>query len=172
MTVVFDATPLIYLGKAERLDVLSNIERELVVPTRVYEEVVYEGMKYGYADAERVNKRVREGLLEQRSFEETERFERLVRNTNLSPADVTVLLLADDADGVAVMDEQHGRDVADVEGIETRGTAYLLLSLVKNDGVSGEDARETIDAMLDAGWHCAPDFYAKILRKLDELEAE
>ena len=70
------------------------------------------------------------------------------------------------------MDEGHGRDIADVEGIETRGTVYLLLSLAKRGDIPAEEARETVEAILDAGWHCSPNLYAKILRKLEELAPE
>ncbi|WP_276299039.1 DUF3368 domain-containing protein [Halorussus lipolyticus] len=172
MTLVFDATPLIYLGKADRLDVLTNVKDDLVIPGRVCKEVVGDGMKQGYPDAKRINNRLRDGLFEQRTFDKDERFTNLVQNTALSPADTAVLLLADDIDGIAVMDEQHGREIAEVEGIETRGTAYLLLSLVKRGDLPTEEARETIDRMLDAGWHCSPNLYAKIVRKLDELAPE
>lgn len=172
MTLVFDATPLIYLGKAERLDVLAATDQRLVIPGRVYTEVVADGMKREYADAKRINEHVREGLFEQQTCQKDERFENLVRNTALSSTDTAVLLLADEVDGTAVMDEQHGRDIADVEGIETRGTAYLLLSLVSHEDLSADEARETIDAMLDAGWYCAPDLYAKIIQKLEELQRE
>lgn len=68
------------------------------------------------------------------------------------------------------MDETYGRDVASTEGIETRGTAYLVLLLVKRDVLDPETARATIDAMLEAGWYCAPDVYPKVVRKLDSLE--
>ena len=129
MTLVFDATPLIYLAKVNQLGVLTNVEQKLVIPGRVCKEVIYDGMKHGHADAKRINKHLREGLFEQRTFEKNERFERLVQNTTLSPADVAVLLLADEADGTAVMDERHGRNIADVEGIETRGTAYLRVEI-------------------------------------------
>jgi predicted nucleic acid-binding protein len=172
MTLVFDATPLIYLAKADRLGVLTDLEDDLVIPGRVYKEVVDDGMKRGYPDAKRINNHLRDGLFGQRTFEKNERFENLVENTSLSSADVAVLLLADDTNGTAVMDEQHGREVADVEGIETRGTAYLLLSLVKRGDLPAEEARDTIDEMLDAGWHCSPNLYAEIIRKLDELAPE
>jgi len=69
----------------------------------------------------------------------------------------------------AVMDDAYGRDIADVEGIETRGTAYLVLALVRDNELSEEEARETLEAMLDAGWHCSPTLYAKLLSKLEEL---
>lgn len=172
MTFVFDATPLIYLGKVNRLDVLEPLQRELLVPGRVYEEVVSDGIEKGYADARRVDEFVRNGPLQRERVEETERFRTLVAETELTPADTAVLLLADEVDGTAVMDEKHGRDVADVEGIDTRGTAYLLLSLVERGALGREDARDSIDAMLDAGWHCSPNLYAKIVRKLDELASE
>ena len=68
------------------------------------------------------------------------------------------------------MDETYGRDVASAEGIDTRRTAYLVLLLVKRGALDPEAAREAIDAMLDAGWYCAPDVYAGVLRKLDSLD--
>lgn len=171
MTLVFDATPLIYLGKAGRLDVLER-PQQLFVPERVYEEVVSEGIEQGYADARRIAEWASESPLERRRVEATERFDRLVSETRLSAADVAALLLADELDGIAVMDERYGRDIADAEGIDTRGTAYLVLAQVKDGDLSAEAARETIDAMVDAGWHCSTDLYAKMLRKLDSLATE
>lgn len=172
MTLVFDATPLIYLGKVDRLDVVADIDQRLVVPGRVCEEVVYEGMKYDYPDAKRVNELIRDGTFQQETFQKNERFDQLVQNTRLSPADAAVLLLADELGATAVMDEDYGRTIAETEGVETRGTVYLVLSRVKEDRLTPENAREIIDAMLDAGWHCSPDLYAKIVRKLDELASE
>jgi len=67
------------------------------------------------------------------------------------------------------MDEAYGRDVASTEGIDTRGTAYLVLLLVKRGALDPETAREAIDAMLEAGWYCAPDVYVGIVRRLDSL---
>ncbi len=52
------------------------------------------------------------------------------------------------------MDDAYGRDIAAVEAIETRGTAYLVLSLVRDGELEADDARETLEAMLDAGGHC------------------
>ena len=69
----------------------------------------------------------------------------------------------------AVMDEAYGRTVAEVEAIQTGGTDYLVLSLVRDGEHSTGDAEETLDEMLDAGWYCQPDLYAKLLTKLGEL---
>ena len=63
-------------------------------------------------------------------------------------------------------------EVVTVEGIGTRGTAYLLLLLVKRVAITAEVARETLDGMLDAGWYCSPDLYATLVGTLEELSEE
>lgn len=169
---VFDATPLIYLATVDRLELLSRLEEPRLVPERVHHEVVTRGLEEGYPDARRVERAIEEGILDLVTVEETDTFDRLRGNPNLREADAAVLVCASERRVTAVMDEAYGRDVAAVEGIETRGTAYLLLSLVKNDEVTADAARETLDAMLDAGWYCSPDVYAKLVGKLEELREE
>jgi predicted nucleic acid-binding protein len=166
---VFDATPLIYLAKAERLSLLSRLDASRLIPQRVYEEVVTVGLDAGYPDARRIEQSVEEGAFDVVSVPENALFERLRGNPNVSDADVAVLALAADQGATAVMDDAYGRDIADVEGIKTRGTAYLVLSLVRDDELEADDARETLEAMLDAGWHCSPSLYSKLLSKLDEV---
>ena len=83
---------------------------------------------------------------------------RLARHPGLSDADVSVLACAEARGKVAVLDE-----AADVEGIEIRGTASLVLSAVKHRTLSPDEGRRTINAMIDHGWDVAPDLYAKIV---------
>ena len=166
---VFDATPLIYLAKAGRLSLVSDLSSECCTPEQVHEEVVTMGLDEGYADARRIERIVKDGVLDVVAVDDRDTFERLRHNHHLSAADAAVLTVADDRDATAVMDEQYGRTVADAEGIATRGTTYLVLRSLKADRISAETARETIDAMMDAGWYCAPDLYARILQRIDDL---
>jgi len=166
---VFDATPLIYLAKVDRLALVQHLEASCVLPERVYEEVVETGLEQGYPDARRIERSVDADRFDILSVEITTLLTRLQDNSNLSDADVAVLACADAHDGVAVMDETYGRDVAAAEGITTRGTAYLVLKLASEGTLSVDDARTVIDAMIDEGWYCAPDVYAKIVRKLESL---
>ena len=166
---VFDATPLIYLATVERLDAIRHLEEPCVAPERVYEEVVTVGIERGHPDARRVERCVEAEYLDVVSAGETALADRLRGNPNLGEADVAVLSVAAERDGTAVMDEAYGRDVAATEGIPTRGTAFLVLSLAKRGVLSAEEARATVDGMLDAGWYCAPDLYAKLLGKLESI---
>jgi len=164
---VFDATPLIYLAKVDRLTLVQQLEGSCVMPTRVYGEVVETGLEQGYPDARRIERSIEEEWFDVVAVESTPLSTRLETNDTLSDADVAVLACADAHDGVAVMDETYGRDVAAAEGITTRGTAYLVLKLAKQGVIGVDDARTTIDAMIDEGWYCAPAVYTKIVRKLE-----
>ena len=166
---VFDATPLIYLAKVDRLALVQQLDVSCVIPECVYEEVVETGLEQGYPDARRIEHGVDADRFVIESVETTPLLSRLRENNDLSDADVAVLAFADAHDGVAVMDETYGRDVAAAEGITTRGTAYLVLKLASEGTISVDKARSVIDAMVDEGWYCAPDIYAKIVRKLDSM---
>ena len=167
---VFDATPLIYLAKIEQLQLASQLDGRCRIPELVYDEAVTDGLEEGYPDARRIERHVDDGTFDVISVDETPLMERLQRNPNVSDADVAVLSCAASLDATAVMDEATGRRVADVEGIETRGTGYLVLLCAKRGTLSISEAHETIDAMIEAGWYCSPDLYSKLVRKLESFE--
>lgn len=166
---VFDATPLIYLAKVDRLELVQHLDAACVIPERVYEEVVATGIEQGYPDARRIEQCVDADHFDVRVVETATLLSRLQQNSNLSDADAAVIAYADTHDGVAVMDETYGRDVATTEGVTTRGTAFLVLKLAKEGAISVDDARTVIDTVIDEGWYCAPDVYTKIVQKLDSL---
>lgn len=167
--LIFDATPVIYLAKVDRLSLVNRLTGRCLVPDPVYSEVVTEGLEQGYTDARRIERAAESGTFEVINAPETGLVKRLEEHPNLSRADIAVLGCAADRNGTAVMDEATGRDVAGVEGIRTRGTAFLVLSLAKQEKIDIAEARETIDSMVDSGWYCAPDLYARIVRTLDSL---
>lgn len=169
---VFDATPLITLASIDRLDLLEGLVGGSLVPERVVSEVVDEGIEAGYPDARRIKHAIDDGMLEPRDVPDSPRFSDLRAAPNLSDADAAVLALAADVSGVAVMDEQAGRAIADTEGIDTRGTAYLVLLSVREGRIDADTGREIIDEMLEAGWHCSPGLYARLVSKLDSFESE
>ncbi len=166
---VFDATPLIYLAKVDHLTLVSHLYEPCVIPERVYTEVVETGIEHGYPDARRIERSVEDDIFSVMPVDDGEFFSRLQRNPKLSDADVAVLVFADTHDGVAVMDETYGRDVASTEGITTRGTAYLVLYLASQKAISVDNARTVVDGMVEEGWYCSPDMYAKIVQKLNSV---
>lgn len=171
MTYVFDASPLIVLATAERLELLTHFETCLLTE-RVQAEVVEAGREHSYPDAQRIVRAIESGTLAVRAGDETDRFESLASIEGLSAADASTLALAGELGATAVMDEAIGRDVADAEGIETRGTAFIVLSLVRDGPLSVEAGRDAVDDLVAAGWYCSTDLYRRIQRKLDDLDED
>ena len=165
---VFDATPLIYLAKVGMVSRVATA-RDCCIPDQVYEEVVEVGLRDGHADARRIQVAIEEGVLRRTTVSDEATFARLQENQQLSDADAAVLTIATETDGIAVMDERYGRAIADAEGIRTRGTAYLVLTAAREGTLTSEEARTTIDAMVEAGWYVSPALYAKLLRKIEDL---
>lgn len=164
--LIFDATPLIYLAKAETIGELAELEQEKLIPEKVYQEVVVEGRKNGEPDAEWIAQLVDKGVFDTETVENNQ----IDRSTEfLSQADISVLELTKTKDGTAIMDEEYGRNIAEVENIETHGTAFLVLRLLKKDVISSEEAQNTIDSMIDEGWYCSTDLYKEIVNKIEEL---
>jgi len=166
---VFDATPLIALASIDRLSLTEALEGPCCLPEQVYDEVVTTGIDEGHADARGVEQAIEDGYFSVESDPETPLVETLTRADRLSEADVAVLALAAARDGVAVMDEQYGRTVADTEGIPTRGTAFVVLTAQKQGLLDASEARMAIDGLLDAGWYCAPDLYAQIQQRIKRI---
>mgnify|MGYP007116970416 CR=1 FL=1 len=92
MSWVFDATPLIYLAKADRLDVIETLDEPRVVPEAVYREVVTTGVERGYDDARRIERAVEDGLVDTFAVDTDDSpvATRLARHPGLSDADVAV----------------------------------------------------------------------------------
>lgn len=167
---VFDATPLIYLATVGRLQRIDSLGSDCRTTRAVYREVVTVGLDEGHADARRIERAVENGLVTVEEARETAMLDRLRQNQHLSTADATVLALAAETDGTAIVDERYGRTIAAAESISTRGTAYIVLRLQRDNVLSARAAQETIDEMIAAGWYCAPDLYTKISRKIDDIE--
>ena len=172
MSWVFDATPLIYLAKAERLDVIETLDEPRLVPEAVHHEVVTAGVEQGYDDTRRIERAVEDGLINVVAVDTDDSpvATRLARHPGLSDADIAVLACADARNAVAVIDEPAGRSAAEVENVETRGSAYLVLAAMMDGALSTAEGRDAVDAMIDHGWYVAPDVYTKTVGKLESFE--
>ena len=159
---IFDATPLIYLAKSEKLEKVAKLEEEKAIPEKVYKEVV-ENSK-GEPDAQRIEKQVKNGKFK---IQETE-VEKTVEG--LSQADLQVLKIAEEENATAIMDEENGRNLAKAKGVQTRGTAFIALKTQKKGIITEKESKNIIDEMIDQGWYCSTDLYKEIIRKIEMID--
>lgn len=166
---VFDASPLIVLASAGRLSLLETFDRQLVVPRPVRVEAVDTGLESGYADARRLKTAIDDGRLSVQEVERTDLYDELSSTGGLSEADASVIAHASANEAVAIMDERIGRTVAEAEGVQTRGTAFVVLSRVRDGAISAEEGKAIIDELVEGEWYCSTDLYRKILSTLEDM---
>lgn len=165
MVLVFDSTPLIYLGKVRVLNKLKSLKVKKIIPASIYQEVVKKGKLLGKEDAFYI-----ENLTEEEVFEiaKAENQIKSLPSYNLSEADKEVLSLAKEKSGMAVIDEDAGRKIAEVEGIEVIGSVGILFNLLRKKIIDKKKLREIVDKMIEEGWYCSIELYSFIISKLDE----
>lgn len=164
--LIFDSTALIYLAKTSFLQLVEHLHDEKLMPPTVHMEVVTKGKERGAPDAAIIEKLTAEGIIRVKEVEDVRFLDALRRNPRLHKADAEVVVLAKDIGGIAILDEEVARSVADVYEVKNRGTVYILFRLLKAKLISTEQARGAIDQMISAGWRCSTALYVEIMKHL------
>jgi predicted nucleic acid-binding protein len=166
--LIFDSTALIYLAKTSLLQLVGHLHDERLMPPTVHMEVITKGKEKGAPDATIIERLTAEGVIRVKEVRDTMFFDALRRNPRLHKADAEVIVLAKETGGIAIMDEEVARSVADVYEVENRGSVYILFRLLKAKLISTEQARGAIDQMISAGWRCSTALYVEIMKHLAE----
>lgn len=158
--LVFDATPLIYLAKAEILGKIRVFDSENIMLESVYKEVVERGKLKGENDATYIQKLIEQNVFKRKGFSEKTSFQ---ENKNLSNTDREVLTFSKQKNAMIIADDEEMRIVADLEGIEVHGSIYILFRLLSEKNIDKHELKNALDRMINNGWYCSIDFYNEIV---------
>ena len=61
--ILSNSSPLIYLAKIEKLNILKILFKEIIIPKQVYEEVVLKGKEEKFFDALNVENSIKESWI-------------------------------------------------------------------------------------------------------------
>jgi len=161
--LIFDATPLIYLGKVNLIENVKNFPEEKYIAKSVYREVIVEGKKSGRPEVFMIESLVNSGVFEIKNPANNHYINHLRENPKIHEADIDVLALARELNGIALLDDEEARGMAEVEEIEHHGTLYLLLRMWKMKLLTKEEAIAGLNKMIRMGWRCSTELYAEIL---------
>ncbi len=162
LIAVSDATPLIALSKLEKLSWLRDIFGEVIIPEAVYEEIVVKGQ--GRAGYEEIKT---SGWI--RTIPVADRIRTNYLLTQLDPGESEAIVLAEElnADWL-LMDEIHGRAIAQRLGLSIVGTVGILV-LAKQRGWIPE-VRALLDALIEQNFWLSQAMYKAVLRDVGELK--
>ncbi len=171
MRAVANSTPLIYLSKVRAVDFLFKIYEEVMIPEAVYREVVVNGLRQGYRDAELVEIAVKEDAIKivKAPSKDVERILRLAPMLHRGESEVLALALYNKPCHV-LLDDRVARLVADTLGLEVHGTLYVVANAVVKNVVSVREALKILDELVSGGFRISIELYLKIREKLLKLE--
>ena len=164
MTAVANSSPLIWLAKAGRLDLLKAVFGELLIPEKVYEEVVVRGLEEGFKDPLAVKRAVEDGWIK------VVRVRPEVEAEDLHPGEVEAISLAKEKGCTLLADDRVARALAKALGVEVRGTAFVLLRAVKMGLISGKESRPVLHGLVGAGFRLDPALLSRLFGELERAE--
>jgi len=164
--LIFDATPLIYLGKINFIQKIAHFPEEKYTPESVYKEVVVEGKKSGQPEVFIIENMINTGIIKIRAPADNQYLSHLKENPKIHKGDAEVLALAYELEGIALLDDEKARGMAEIEGIEHHGTIYLLLKMMTIGLVTKEETLDGLNEMIHEGWRCSTELYAEILKAI------
>jgi predicted nucleic acid-binding protein len=163
MRVVVNATPLISLAMARRLDLLRQLFDEIIVPAAVYEEVAVKG-----AGRPGANVVAQAAWLQVESPTAQLTVEPLLMGLDVGEMQVLLLGREKRADWVLI-DERLGRRVARAMGLQPKGTLGVLLAGVLANLLSRDEALDAMQQMLQGNIRVSPRWQAWLKDELAKL---
>ena len=169
---IFDATPLIYLGKIGLIGKIGHFPEDKYITESVYKEVVVEGKKSGEPEVFLIERIIQAGMIQKRVPTNKQYVKYLRGNTKIHKGDADTIALASELDGIALLDDDEARGMAQIERIDHHGTIYLLLRMMKMGLLTKEETLESVDEMIHKGWRCSTELYASILKAVQSFDLD
>jgi predicted nucleic acid-binding protein len=157
---VTDSSPLIFLAKLNRLDLLRQEAQEILAPPAVLREITEQD-----DEAKRQLEKAQQTWLEVRPVRDVRLLAVLKRELGDGEAEAITLALETHAARI-VLDDLDARRLADRLGLRLVGTLGLLLA----SKLRGEipSLRAEIDRLRRRGFRASPALVEEILRSADE----
>jgi predicted nucleic acid-binding protein len=165
--LVSNATPLIYLAKAHRLDLLQSVVKQTLIPEAVYREVVVAGKLLGETDVVLIEEAIKARWIVVRPVKRS-----FPVNISLHPGEVEVISLAKEA-GIrtVLMDDAKARLVSEVAGLTPRGTLWLLLEAVRTNILDFDQFLRALEDIMNSGFYLKEDLYLRAIKEARQISS-
>ena len=159
MIVVADTTPLISLLKINHFDILNKLYGSVHIPKAVYDELV---LNSDFEDEAEIVRNA--DFLQIRTDISPEKVDLLRRATNLDLGESEAIILADSEDTkVLLMDEAHGRLVAQQMHIPITGVVGVLAAGYKKGFLSSDEIIQSVQIMKNTNRFISERLYTILL---------
>lgn len=165
MKVVCNASPIIYLAKVGKLELLRSLFGEVIIPHEVHKEIVGRGKEEKFVEVLVIKKAVDRGWIKKKPARPDKKLLEFALELDRGEVEVISLSRRMAAD-LVLIDDASGRKVAESFGLTARGTLYVLLMACRKGLMSKEETESCLARLLVAGFRLSPELYSRVLEEL------
>lgn len=159
---VTDSTVLIYLTKLGELSLLRALFDDVLVPVRVYHEVVTRGRDEGYRDALAVDIATEDDLeVAELAGDVRQTADRIRNESSLGSGEAAAIAIALDRNARCLTDDHAARTTATAMGVEVGGTIFVLLAALDSGRLSIDEYLELVDLLSESGFRMSASLYRR-----------
>ncbi len=158
--MVSNASPLIYLAKTGKLDLLRDLFHDIMIPNEVFKETCD---TQGAPDAILISTAVNEGWIHIVDSKIT-KVNLLAKNSGIDNGEAASILLAKDQRALFLIDDKMGRSVAEILGIRCIGTVGVLLIALSKHILEIVELTNILNQMIDYGFRMETKVYRRVLQ--------
>ncbi|MEK6924761.1 MAG: DUF3368 domain-containing protein [Nanoarchaeota archaeon] len=162
--IVSNTSPLLYLAKLGKLELLKRLFDKIFIPEAVYNESVIQGQ--GFVDSRAIEKAVKDGWIEVKkvNFDKNNEIYHEIdigesEAIELSNELKIKLLLIDDA---------TARTIAESLGLNVKGTLYVLLKAYHKKIINKIEFKRNLSRLISLGFRISPELYGRILDEINQ----
>lgn len=161
MKVVSNSSPLIFLAKIDKLDLLKN--HKISIPKQVYEEVI-KGGELGREDAHKIEQLVEKNIVK---VEETETSKELEKQNIGKGEKAAISLAINKKINLVLLDERKARRIAKFYKLKARGTLGILSEAYKNKKINSKEFKDLIQKLIKEGYRISEDLLFQLLKEIE-----
>jgi uncharacterized protein len=170
---VSNNSPLIWLAKIGKLNLLKELFGEVLISEESYKEAVEIGLKEGYSDALVIKDACDQGWLKAMQLNEKQAAicQKIMRHSfELHEGEVQAIVLAREMgkDTLLLMDDSSGRAFAETWGIKVKGVLYVIITAIRNELLTNVEAKETVLTLVRKGFRIEPKLLARFLEEIEK----
>jgi len=169
---VSNATPLIYMARLSRIQLLKEIFNQIQIPPEVKTETVDRGKTEGYPDAYVIENALNEGWIIKAPLttENRKKSEALMQITGIDKGEAQAIMLAKQKnEELILIDQANAREVARQLRLKPRGTIFIILTATKRRMITRQDAKQMLGRLIEANFYISARIYRDALKAIERL---
>ena len=159
MKIVSNASPLIFLAKIGKLDLLEDYE--VIIAEQVHEEILQGGLS-GREDSYKIESLVKSNKIK---VEEININKELDKQSLGAGEKAAISLAIAKKINLILLDERKARRIAKFYKLNPRGTIGILFEALKKNKITKKEFRELIQKLIKEGYRISEDIIMELLKE-------